>query len=130
VNGVQESFPGDAGDQELDAPGQFVDSSEDQEDSGPNGYTIDYVHMDLSNVPASFYESFSGVGSGYGSFFYCNLDNCSNVAETFGGDLNPTSVVAVVTGVPEPATWAMLILGVAMAGFAARRRGETPALTA
>lgn len=35
-----------------------------------------------------------------------------------------------VTGVPEPATWAMLILGVAMIGFAARRRSEGVALTA
>ena len=30
--------------------------------------------------------------------------------------------------VPEPATWMMLILGVAMIGFAARRRSEGMAL--
>lgn len=39
-----------------------------------------------------------------------------------------TGTLAVITlgaaGIPEPATWAMLILGAAMIGFAARRRGE------
>lgn len=46
----------------------------------------------------------------------------------------PTTVtVAVadaVAGVPEPATWALLILGVGMIGFAARRRGEGAGLLA
>jgi hypothetical protein len=38
--------------------------------------------------------------------------------------------VNVTAGIPEPATWAMLILGVAMIGFAARRRAEGAALAA
>jgi hypothetical protein len=38
--------------------------------------------------------------------------------------------VSLTSAVPEPATWAMLILGVAMVGFAARRRREGMVLAA
>jgi hypothetical protein len=43
-----------------------------------------------------------------------------------GAEVIPTAP----PGVPEPATWAMLILGVAMIGFAARRRSEGMAFAA
>lgn len=36
----------------------------------------------------------------------------------------------LAAGVPEPATWAMLIFGVGMVGFAARRRTAGPVLSA
>jgi hypothetical protein len=49
----------------------------------------------------------------------CAADNGSN---GYSGGPGP--------GVPEPATWAMLILGVAMIGFAARRRNEGALLLA
>jgi hypothetical protein len=39
-------------------------------------------------------------------------------------------VAATVAAVPEPATWTMLILGVGMIGFAARRRSVGAALAA
>lgn len=42
----------------------------------------------------------------------------------------PFSATFTATTVPEPATWAMMILGVAMIGFAARRRREGVALAA
>jgi hypothetical protein len=41
------------------------------------------------------------------------------------GDYDDFIVRATVTGVPEPATWAMLIAGFGLVGFAARRRRET-----
>jgi hypothetical protein len=41
-----------------------------------------------------------------------------------------TPISLSIAAVPEPATWAMLILGVAMIGFAARRRNEATALAA
>jgi hypothetical protein len=37
---------------------------------------------------------------------------------------------SVVTGVPEPSTWAMMLLGFCGLGFLARRRKNQPALTA
>lgn len=43
-------------------------------------------------------------------------------------DFAPTSVI--IAGVPEPATWTMLILGAAMIGFAVRRRREGLAFAA
>jgi hypothetical protein len=39
-------------------------------------------------------------------------------------------IASISAGVPEPATWAMLILGVAMIGFVARRRNEALYATA
>lgn len=46
-----------------------------------------------------------------------------------GGPAGAFDVLGVA-GVPEPATWAMLILGVGMIGFAARRRNAVAALAA
>lgn len=46
------------------------------------------------------------------------------------GDFGSLAYSAAFAGVPEPATWAMLILGVAMVGFAARRRTAAMALAA
>jgi hypothetical protein len=41
-----------------------------------------------------------------------------------------TAAFSFKSGVPEPATWAMMILGVAMIGFSARRRSAKSAPTA
>lgn len=41
-----------------------------------------------------------------------------------------TGFSAVFTAAPEPTTWAMMLLGVAMIGFIARRRSETAAAAA
>jgi hypothetical protein len=51
----------------------------------------------------------------------------SGVDAPFGPSIDYTSFVAV-TAVPEPATWAMLILGFAGIGFMAYRRRAKPAL--
>jgi len=60
-----------------------------------------------------------GTSSAYGSF-------------KIGGDslsLSPTTVT-LADGVPEPSTWAMMILGFAGVGFMAYRRKSKPALVA
>jgi hypothetical protein len=55
----------------------------------------------------------------------------SNILESFILKVSPTAMAGTLQGniqigaVPEPATWAMAILGVAMIGFAARRRRGT-----
>ena len=50
----------------------------------------------------------------------------SNVNTAFAGDLSITTVAAV----PEPSTWAMMILGFAGIGFMAYRRKSKPVLMA
>jgi hypothetical protein len=73
-------------------------------------------------VTANYYEALYFTSPyGYGNAYaYADphitvLDPNFWLNETIGNDL---------PGVPEPATWAMLILGVAMIGFAARRRRD------
>jgi hypothetical protein len=50
----------------------------------------------------------------------------SEIAGSFN-DLNGSVVIAQVTAVPEPSTWAMMILGFAGIGFMASRRKSKPA---
>lgn len=65
--------------------------------------------------PLSLDLTQAGFGSS-GSRF--SLDNEPSVSLT----LTSVTETSAVAAVPEPATWAMLVLGVAMVGFAARRR--------
>jgi hypothetical protein len=54
----------------------------------------------------------------------------SFLATAFGGDLGNPSIPGVASAVPEPSTWAMLLLGFAGIGFMAYRRKLKPALMA
>jgi hypothetical protein len=67
------------------------------------------------------------------SYTYVSTSGDTNAgAFVFGGD-NLTlvnSTVTVVDGVPEPSTWAMMILGFGGIGFMAYRRKSRPALMA
>jgi hypothetical protein len=49
---------------------------------------------------------------------------------TWGTGADADSLTMNIGGVPEPATWAMLILGVAMVGLTARRRRKAAPLAA
>ena len=49
---------------------------------------------------------------------------------TFTGDGQFTGSMTAITAVPEPSTWAMMILGFAGLGFMAYRRKSKPALMA
>ena len=60
-----------------------------------------------------------------GSFRYRTLDFTSGFFELLFADLSPTTLtVTVAESVPEPATWAMMILGFAGVGFMAYRRSR------
>jgi PEP-CTERM motif len=60
---------------------------------------------------------------------YCTLPNCGE--ETFAGQNNAPGVFTALTAaVPEPATWAMMLLGFTGLGFMAYRRKSRPALMA
>jgi PEP-CTERM motif len=53
---------------------------------------------------------------------------CTDVGP-FSNSVNP-EFVGFATSVPEPSTWAMMILGFAGIGFMAHRRKSKPALMA
>jgi choice-of-anchor A domain-containing protein len=97
-----------------------------------------------NNIIWNFYDATSlTLGNWQGSVLAVNADfvkdqsgaingavvakNASNYAEvhsySFQGDLS--SVGGSVSAMPEPATWAMLILGFGLIGFAMRRRRAT-----
>jgi len=62
--------------------------------------------------------SASGFGSQNGRFEYNGVVTGLSVTEGGGGYLVPN----VVNGVPEPATWALMLTGFALTGYALRRR--------
>ena len=65
------------------------------------------------------------LGPGVNPFGYFIIDNQDSINTS--GTLNITNIAS---GVPEPATWAMMILGFAGVGFMAYRRKSKPALMA
>lgn len=60
-----------------------------------------------------------GIGSGWNGTFYGGVDNV-NVNFGSAGAVNSNFEVAPVGGVPEPATWAMMLLGFGFIGGAIR----------
>jgi hypothetical protein len=60
-----------------------------------------------------------GIGSGWNNQFYGAVDNI-NVA--FSGGRSVSSNFEVASAVPEPASWAMMIVGIGLAGGLMRRR--------
>ena len=80
---------------------------------------------DNAGSTLSVYGLEIGIGSGWSNQFYGAVDNV-NVAFSGGRSVNSNFEVAAQAGaVPEPASWAMLILGVGAVGGAMRRRGRT-----
>ncbi|WP_260599889.1 PEPxxWA-CTERM sorting domain-containing protein [Sphingomonas endolithica] len=62
-----------------------------------------------------------GHGSGAGSGYHAFADNVT-LSTTSGSTTYNFETNAVTPAVPEPATWAMMILGMGAIGFAMRRR--------
>lgn len=108
--------------------------------SDVNGFSYDVVHADLSGLSLaggqqywiSFNAPFLAIGDSPG-----NNNGAvqwsppgSGTSVSLGDNLEYALYGGVAGGVPEPATWAMLILGMAMIGFAVRRRSETGAVAA
>jgi PEP-CTERM motif len=97
-----------------------------------------------------FFNFSATVGTPYlifqsGSGFVClqgapgNCGNPHSIAVEIGQEINPViqesgnvevATLAVASAVPEPSTWAMMLLGFASIGFIAYRRKATPALIA
>ena len=64
---------------------------------------------------------------GWGSYDYYNFYSLGTNGQTFGNVL--LSGFAVTPNVPEPATWAMMLVGFGGIGFAMRRARKSVALT-
>ncbi|MBL8770948.1 MAG: PEP-CTERM sorting domain-containing protein [Phenylobacterium sp.] len=73
--------------------------------------SLNYANLDLATAAFETRRS-GGVGLGYRNVLYGSVD----------GSFSVPPVVEVGPAVPEPATWAMMILGFGASGAALRRR--------
>ena len=91
-----------------------------------------HVYTEDGSVPFSLTGPFTYTPTGSSSIYFSNHVYDYNL----GQYVQETYVQAMVTsltvtsGVPEPSTWAMVILGFAGVGFLAYRRKSRPALMA
>jgi hypothetical protein len=85
-----------------------------------NGETWIAIHRGNGGIKGS-----EGTG-----FFKLNADNLDLITLSLkgGSDAVLYSTGSIPSAVPEPATWAMMIVGFGLAGAAMRRRREAPAL--
>lgn len=67
-----------------------------------------------------------GIGSGWNGQFFGAADNV-DVNFSGGRAVNSNFEVAATAAVPEPATWAMMLVGFGGIGFAMRRRSKSAA---
>lgn len=81
--------------------------------SGPQG---DAVTIDLNAPYAQTFDPNDGVN---GTFLYYAADNSNYSFAALTGE---TLTITLAGGVPEPASWAMLIAGFGLVGTAMRRR--------
>lgn len=88
----------------------------------PGGYVVNGVKTQLAGSPSSGTD----VGATYTGSLSLNL----NAGDSYGfyvyslDSVAGPGVIEFSAGVPEPGTWALMILGVAMIGYAARRRSS------
>jgi len=83
----------------------------------PTVYTAPAATVTFWNPWQQFTTSFVATGTS------ATLQFKDLAAENLsGGDVGIDNVSVIGAGVPEPATWAMMLIGVAGIGFAARRR--------
>jgi hypothetical protein len=96
----------------------------------PDGLQVSYGATTLFNqLPGSTAfapETVSFVADGSNVFTFAGTDTISSDPNV-GVDAISISDAATVAAVPEPSTWAMMILGFAGVGFTAYRRKSRPA---
>ena len=85
-----------------------------------SGPTLETLNWDVNRVT---FHSFGGTSAGYGGGIDGNqfvLDNLTTMPIT-----QPSTNLNSFSGVPEPSTWAMMLLGFAGLGYAGYRRART-----
>lgn len=96
-------------------------------DGGNTYFSTKTLNTDLfHHVYATAYSG-TGLGGGIPAGIYAGFEDILR-----GGDRDYNDINVVYTGVaavPEPSTWAMMLIGFAGLAFAARRRQETSALS-
>lgn len=75
--------------------------------------------LSITTAGSTTYGTFAGTASGVGSFDYWTIGTTFTLT---GGDIVTLSGYSEITAVPEPGTLGMLMAGVALVGFVARRR--------
>jgi hypothetical protein len=92
-------------------------------------YTSTTPHVDngglLFDAGGLEWNIYNGTGAGPTNYFPKG-DTLANSSDNYGGTLGTFNISAV----PEPSTWAMMILGFTGVGFMAYRRQSKPALLA
>jgi PEP-CTERM motif-containing protein len=94
-------------------------------DIGPTGLSGNY---DLASRPGD--DVVFGLGSStYGLYTYNTGTGATTLVGAYGEDVNLAGLAFLPAGgVPEPATWAMMIVGFGGLGFVAYRRSRNPAI--
>jgi hypothetical protein len=141
IGGVTVSLPNVDEGQISIRPGEIINPTLTTNDVGeqasevfpePNGVTFDSISLQMLgraiDMPTTFDGLYSGpVISGFGQLSFSS--------ETFGFttppsifDLTPETLTIGAAGIPEPATWALMILGFGALGAVQRRARNTRAL--
>jgi hypothetical protein len=87
--------------------------------------SLGFELRDETNIYPGKYDNYSGevVGWGSGTYqLYSAYDDSDEYLINTVIDLSSSSMTVSISAVPEPATWAMMLSGFGMIGFAARRR--------
>lgn len=96
------------------------------------GNTFGYTMFTLANwgntySSSAFVSGLSiGVGSSAGSGFNANVDNLAFTTDA--GSTGYNFAASPVAAIPEPATWAMMLMGFGAMGVSLRRRRRTSTL--
>jgi hypothetical protein len=107
--------------------------------AAPNTVFQNTIDMDdrSSLIPLSIFAPVSltsaqvaGDAGGTFSFITVTTGPSPSASNRIFGNLEADSLNVSISGVPEPSTWAMLLLGFAGVGFMAYRRKSKPALMA
>jgi hypothetical protein len=122
INGVTLDFGGgDSGQQYVEA-GRMVQSAGVQ--TTPTSFSVNYVVIG-TNAPGLVTDAFSGTHTGDDFFSHasiCRTTGGGCVEDRFDAWLAPQTVSISVASVPEPATWALMMVGFGALGGALRRQ--------
>ena len=99
--------------------------------SGSHEYLINYIYNYnaslLASITTPFTHTVDANDSAYGTYYLANGTGSESI---FAHVATLTVSEHGVAAVPEPSTWAMMLLGFAGVGFVAYRRKSKPALMA
>jgi len=105
------------------------------DDTGERAHAVNILKNGVALFSPGSISSFGGTQNYDFNVSLSSTDVLSFVA--YGGSVDncgfcnlSTGLTAQISAVPEPSTWAMMILGFAGIGFMAYRRKSKPALTA